>query len=51
MTIPQYPLAPGRVAIHDPAIVEDRGTYYTSAPTAVAPAAPTWCTGSGSRTT
>ena len=28
MTIPQYPLAPGRVAIHDPAIVEDRGTYY-----------------------
>ena len=28
MTIPQYPLAPGRVAIHDPAIVEDHGTYY-----------------------
>lgn len=28
MTIPQYPLSPGRVAIHDPAIVEDRGTYY-----------------------
>ena len=28
MTIPQYPLAPGRVAVHDPAIVEDRGTYY-----------------------
>lgn len=28
MPIPQYPLAPGRVAIHDPAIVEDRGTYY-----------------------
>ena len=28
MAIPQYPLAPGRVAIHDPAIVEDRGTYY-----------------------
>lgn len=28
MAIPQYPLSPGRVAIHDPAIVEDRGTYY-----------------------
>ena len=28
MAFPQYPLAPGRVAIHDPAIVEDRGTYY-----------------------
>ena len=28
MTIPQYPLSPGRVAIHDPAIVEDHGTYY-----------------------
>ena len=28
MAIPQYPLAPGRVAIHDPAIVEDHGTYY-----------------------
>ena len=36
MTIPQYPLSPGRVAIHDPAIVE---------------AAPTWCTGNDSRTT
>ncbi|WP_278813227.1 glycoside hydrolase family 43 protein [Bifidobacterium pullorum] len=28
MAFPQYPLAPGRVAIHDPAIVEDHGTYY-----------------------
>ena len=28
MTIPQYPLAPGRVAIHEPAGVEDRGTCY-----------------------
>ncbi|HJG40888.1 glycoside hydrolase family 43 protein [Bifidobacterium pullorum] len=28
MAIPQYPLSPGRVAIHDPAIVEDHGTYY-----------------------
>lgn len=24
----EYPLEPGRVAIHDPAIVEDHGTYY-----------------------
>lgn len=28
MAIPQYPLSLGRVAIHDPAIVEDHGTYY-----------------------
>ena len=24
----EHPLAPGRIAIHDPAIVEDNGTYY-----------------------
>lgn len=24
----EHPLEPGRIAIHDPAIVEDRGTYY-----------------------
>ena len=44
----EHPLAPGRIAIHDPAIVEDNGTY--SAPTDAAPAVPTSSTGNASRT-
>lgn len=46
----EHPLAPGRIAIHDPAIVEDNGTYSSSAPTDAAPAVPTSSTGNASRT-
>ena len=51
MTIPQYPLAPGRVAIHDPAIVEDRGTYYIFGTHRRCARSTDLVTGSGSRTT
>ena len=44
----EHPLAPGRIAIHDPAIVEDNGTYYVFGD--AAPAVPTSSTGNASRT-